>query len=142
DYKGSLTLSRSKFSDTAAGGYTDFDKLNAAIAAGQYDPVMGTGVNSIASAVLHSQFSQSTSDLNSFHFGAQHDVFQMGGGTSIVALGVDYSKFHYKLGYSDLVLSSSGFSTQPPGANFPVGGSSGLVPIDASRNNWGAYGEW
>ena len=142
DYKASLTLSRSKFSDTAAGGYTDFDKLNAAIAAGQYDPVMGTGVSVIAPAILSSEFSHSTTDLNTLRFGAQHDVFQMSGGPSVVALGVDYSKFHYKLDYSDLLLSSSGFSTQPASANFPVGGSSGLVPVDASRNNWGLYGEW
>ena len=142
DYKASLTLSRSKFSDTAAGGFTDFDKLNAAIASGAYDPVLGTGVSSIASAILSSEFSHGKSDLNTLHFGAQHDLFQMGGGQSVLALGVDYSTFHYLVGYSDLVLSSSGFSTQPASANFPVGGSSGLVPFDANRSNWGAYGEW
>ncbi len=142
DYKAGATFSRAKFTDTAAGGYLDFDKLNAAIAAGTYDPVLGTGVEALSSAVLSSLLTKSTSDLNSLHFGAQHDVFQMAGGTSVVALGVDYSTFHYKVDPSDLFLSSSGFSTQPASANFPVGGASGLVPFDAKRTNWGAYGEW
>lgn len=142
DYKASATFSRAKFTDTAAGGYLDFDKLNAAIANGTYDPVLGTGVAALSSAVLSSQLTKSISDLNSLHFGAQHDVFQMAGGTSVVALGVDYSTFHYKVDPSDLFLSSSGFSTQPASANFPVGGTSGVVPFDAKRNNWGIYGEW
>ncbi|MEQ1517701.1 MAG: TonB-dependent receptor, partial [Usitatibacteraceae bacterium] len=111
-------------------------------AAGTYDPVLGTGVDSLKSAVLSSKLTQSTSDLNSLHFGAQHDVFQMTGGTSVVALGVDYSTFRYKVDPSDLFLSSSGFSSQPASANFPVGGTSGVVPFDAKRTNWGAYGEW
>ena len=142
DYKGSLTLSRAKFTDTAAGGFTDFDKLNAAIASGAYDPVLGTGVASIASAVLNTEFQRTTSDMNTLRFAAQHDLFQMGGGASVVALGVDYSTFRYVTNYDDLVLSSSGFSTQPASANFPVGGSSGLVPFDAKRTNWGLSGEW
>ena len=142
DYKASVTLSRAKFTDTAAGGFTDFDKLDAAIASGAYDPVLGTGVSAISSAILNSEFQRTVSDLNSFQFGAQHDLFQMAGGASIIAVGADYSTFHYVTNYSDLLLSSSGFSTQPVSANFPVGGSSGLTPFDAKRTNWGVFGEW
>ena len=142
DYKASLTLSNSKLTDTAAGGYSDFNMLQAAIASGAYDPVLGTGTAALTPAILKSQFSKSVSDLNTLHFGAQHDLFQMGGGTSVIALGADYSMTHYKVGYSDLILSQSGFSTQPASADFPVGGNYGQVPFDASRSNWGAYGEW
>ncbi len=142
DYKATLTLSNSKLTDTAAGGYTDFNMLSADIASGAYDPVMGTGSSVLTSALLNgTQFSKTTSDLNTLHFGAQHDLFKLAGGTSILALGADYSQTHYTVGYNSLILSQSGFSTQPASADYPVGGNYGQVPFDASRNNWGAYGE-
>lgn len=142
DYKASVTLSHSKLTDTAAGGYSDFTMLSNAIASGAYDPVLGTGAASIKSALLGTKFQETTSDLNTLHFGAQHDVFQMAGGPSILAVGADYSMTHYRTAYDDLILSQSGFSTQPTSNDFPVGGNYGQVPFDASRNNAGAYGEW
>ena len=142
DYKASLTLSRSTLTDTAAGGYSDFNMLNAAIASGAYDPIMNTGSGALAPSVLHSQLSKSTSDLNTLHLGAQHDLFKMAGGMSILSLGGDYTQTRYRTDYSDLLLSQSGFSTQPASADFPVGGNYGQVPFDAKRNNYGVYGEW
>jgi iron complex outermembrane recepter protein len=141
DYNANLTLSRNTFTDTAAGGYTDFDQLAAKIADGSYDPVLGTGVASIAPYILNSQFSKTVSTLNTLHVGAQHDLFSLPGGTSVLAVGAEYSTFHYKTSYSDLILSQSGFSTQPDSADYPVGGNYGQVPFDASRDNWGVFGE-
>jgi iron complex outermembrane receptor protein len=142
EYKASVTRSSSKLSDTAAGGYTDFNALSAAVASGAYDPVLGTGASSVASAILNQKFTEAVSILNTLHFGAQHDLFQMAGGPSVLALGADYSTFHYTVSDSDLILSQSGFSTQPVSSDYPVGGSYGAVPFDASRKNWGAYAEW
>lgn len=142
DYKASLTLSRSTLTDTAAGGYADFNMMSAAIASGAYDPIMNTGSSALSSSVLSSQLSKTISDLNTLHLGAQHDLFKMAGGTSIISLGADYSATHYQTAYSDLLLSQSGFSTQPASADYPVGGNYGQVPFDAKRNNYGLYGEW
>jgi iron complex outermembrane recepter protein len=142
NYNASLTLSHSSTKDDAAGGYTDFDKLNALVASGAYDPVLGRGADSLGAALLNgTNFSENTTTLNTLHVGAQHDLFALPGGTSIISVGTDYSQSHFKIAYSPLVLAQSGFSTQPASSNIPVGGSAGLVPFDASRNNWGVFGE-
>jgi iron complex outermembrane receptor protein len=141
-YRANLTLSRSELTDTAAGGYSDFTQLSDAIANGTYDPVMGTGSGTLSSAILHNQFSKSTSTLNTLHLDAQHDLFPMAGGTSVLAVGADITQSHFVINWDDLLLSQSGFATQPASPDYAVGGSYGQVPFDASRTNWGAYGEW
>ena len=142
NYNASLTLSHSGTKDDAAGGYTDFDQLNALVSSGAYDPVLGRGASSLGGALLNGvNFSETTSNLNTLHAGAQHDVFELPGGTSIISVGGDYSQTHYKIGYNPLILAQSGFSSQPASSDIPVGGNAGLVPFDASRNNWGVFGE-
>jgi len=142
DYNASLILSTSKASDTAFGGYSDFDTMSDLVAKGVVDPVAGTGDNYLKSALLSgTNFEKDTSKLNTVHFGAQHDLFELGGGTAIVSLGSDYSKTRYTKSYSPLILSQSGFSTQPASSDYPVGGSYGQVPFDAKRNNWGVFTE-
>ncbi len=148
DYNASLVLSKTQFTDRAAGGYSDQDLLVAAIADGSYDPVMGTSTVPISSFVLQgTEFSKSTSTLSTVHLGAQHDLFQLPGGMSVLALGGDFTSTRYRTAYGDLVLAGSGYSTQPVDANgvplsdTPVGGNAGLVPFDADRTNWGLFGE-
>ena len=143
DINGALTVSHSTTADIANGGYSDFDKLNALVAAGSYDPIMNTGSASLQSALLNgSQFSKGTQDLKIVKLGAQHDLFELPGGTSIVSLGADFTNTRNQAQYSSLILSSSGFSTQPTSGNYPVGGSYGQVPADYSRNNEGVSAEW
>jgi iron complex outermembrane receptor protein len=142
NYGASLILSTSKIKDNAAGGYTDFDKLSSLVASGAYDPVTGVGAPLLKDALLNgTNFSTTTSKLNTLHAGAQHDLFEMGGGTSIISLGGDYSKTKYITDYSPLILSSSGFSTQPASSDYPVGGNYGQVPFGANRDNYGVYSE-
>ncbi|MFS2006951.1 TonB-dependent receptor plug domain-containing protein [Duganella sp. CT11-25] len=141
-YNASLILSQSKIKDNAAGGYADFEKLEALVAAGKYDPVTGVGAELLRPTLLNGvNFSTTTSKLNTVHAGAQHDLFSLPGGTSIISVGGDYSKTSYQIEYSPLILSSSGFSTQPASGNYPVGGSYGQVPFDAKRDNWGIFSE-
>ena len=141
-YNASLILSKAKLKDNAAGGYSDFDKLSALVAAGTYDPVTGAGASSLVPALLNgTNFSTTTSKLNTVHAGAQHDLIELGGGTSIISLGGDYSKTKYTTDYSPLILSNSGFSTQPASADYPVGGNYGQVPFGADRDNYGVYTE-
>ena len=142
DYRASLTLSHTQGFDTAAGGYTDDAIFNAAVATGAYDPVLATGGSTLSPGILHSQLSKTTSDLDSLHFDAQHDLFALPGGQSVLSLGADYAITHYKVDFSDLLRSQSGFSTQPTSADYPIGGAYGAVPFDSRRDNWGVSAEW
>ena len=141
DFHGSAVQSHGKLTDTAAGGYLDFDQFQSAIASGAYDPVLATGASSIQSAILHSVFSSAYSDIDQFTVNAQHHLFDLPGGASILSLGAEYDLTKYKVDDSDLILSQSGFSTQPTDSDYPVGGGYGAVPFDASRTNWGLFGE-
>ena len=144
DYDANLTISHTGQKDIAAGGYSDFNQLSAAIASGVYDPIAGTGASSpqVQAAILHSTLSTTASDLNTLHIGAQHDLFELPGGMSVIAVGADYAQTRYKVLPSALLQSQSGYSTQPSSSDYPVGGNYGQVPFDASRNNWGVYTEW
>jgi iron complex outermembrane recepter protein len=142
ELKGRIVQSHSKATDTGAGGYLDFSQFQSAIASGAYDPVMAQGSSSIQTAILKSQFSASYSDVTSFEVDAQHKLFDMGGGASILSLGAEYALTKYKVDYSNLLLAQSGFSTQPNTTDFPVGGAFGAVPFEADRINYGLFGEW
>lgn len=128
-------------SDTAAGGFLDFNKLEAAVASGKYDPVLGTGADSLSDAILKSRFSTTDSDVKTAKFNVVHDLFKLPGGTSQISVGGEFNRTTYRVNYSDLILSNSGFSTQPASANYPVGGNYGQVPFGAERNNWGLFAE-
>ena len=142
-YTARLTLSHSQLKDIAAGGYLDSDKFGALVAAGTVDPLGGSSGTTLAPALLNgTTFSTTESDMDSVHFGGQHDLFDLKGGTSILSVGTDYSYQHYKIGYNDLIASQNGFQGQPASSDFPIGGNYGQVPVDVSRKNWGVYGEW
>jgi iron complex outermembrane recepter protein len=141
-FKGSIVASHGKLTDTAAGGYMDFNQFSAAVASGAYDPIMGVGASAIQGSILHSKFSESNSDVTSMQFNAQHKVLDMGGGESILSVGAEYDLTKYKTDYSSLILSQSGFSTQPASSNYPIGGNYGQVPFEADRTNWGLFAEW
>ncbi len=142
DLKGRIVQSHGKATDTAAGGYLDYAQFASAIASGAYDPVMATGASSVQAAILHSQFSASYSDLTDFSLNAQHKLFDMQGGASVLSLGAEYALTKYKTDFSQLILSQSGYSTQPNSLDYPVGGGYGAVPFEADRTNYGLFGEW
>jgi iron complex outermembrane receptor protein len=135
------TLSHQKLIDNFAGGYLDYSQFAAAIDTGQYDPVLGTGAGAIQPAILHSIASTTDSDLKAVSVDVQHELFQLQGGPSILSLGAENDWYNYSINYSQLLLAQSGFSTQPPGLDYPVGGNYGQVPFQADRTNWGVFGE-
>jgi len=127
--------------DTAAGGYLDYDQLAAAVASGAYNPVTGVGASSLNSAQLSSRFSTTDSDVKSANFNLRHKLFALPGGNAIISVGGEFDRTSYKTSYSNLILSQSGFSTQPTSADYAVGGNYGQVPFGAKRNNWGLFTE-
>ncbi len=142
-YNARLTLSHSQLKDISAGGYLDSDKFNALVSAGTVDPLGGSSGDLLKPTLLNgTTFSTTESDMDTLHFGGQHDTFTLPGGTSILSVGADYSYQHYKIGYNDLIASQNGFQGQPASGDFPIGGAYGSVPSDTSRKNGGVYGEW
>src|SRR5262249_42505337 len=128
--------------DTAAGGYLDYNEFASAINSGAYDPVLPQGASAIQGAILHSQFSATYSDLSSFELNAQHRLFDLPGGASILSVGAACVLTRYEVDYDSLSLAGSSFSTRPDTTDFPVGGTSGQVPFEADRSNYGLFGEW
>jgi len=142
DFKAAVVSSHGVLTDIAAGGYLDSSQFFSAIASGAYDPVLATGASALDTAILHSPFSQSFSDVTTFSLGAQHKLFDLAGGASILSVGAEYDRYKYRIDDSPLILSQSGFSSQPANPDYPIGGNYGQVPFEADRNNWGLFGEW
>ena len=142
DLKAALVNSHGVLTDYGAGGYLDSTQFFSAIASGAYDPVMATGASSLQTAILHQPFEQKFSDVTTFSLGAQHKVFDLDGGPSILSVGAEYDRYKYQIAYSALFASQSGFSSQPSNPDYPIGGNYGQVPFEANRDNWGLFGEW
>jgi len=142
DYKVGYTRSHNSLADNLAGGYSSLATLTSLIQSGAYDPVGEHGASSVRSAVLHENANVFVSDLTEYSFNIQHSTFDLPGGTSIVAVGGEFDSQAFRENFSPIELANSGYSTQGTLTDVPVGGSSGAVPIDATRNNWGAFAEW
>jgi iron complex outermembrane receptor protein len=141
-YNARATWGVAHFTDTAAGGYGDTNKINAAIAAGLYDPIAGTGGASIRPFILTDRLQDTKSKQGNLHVGAQHDFFELPGGPTTLFVGLDWYTQKYDTNYSHYYLANSGFDTQPADNNVASGGGQGLIPFGASRDNWSVNGEW
>jgi iron complex outermembrane recepter protein len=142
DFKTALVQSHGVLTDIAAGGFLDSSQFFTAVASGAYNPVLATGTSALDTAILSSVFEQSFSDVTTFSVDAQHRLFDLDGGPSILSVGAEFDRYKYSQAYSSLFLSQSGFSTQPANSDYPIGGNYGQVPFEADRNNWGLFGEW
>ncbi len=142
DMKATFIASHGKNTDTAAGGYLDFDLFATAVATGAYDPVLGTGQSALKGTILHDRFSTAYTDLNTLELNAQHKLFEMGGGSSVLSVGAEIAKARNKTDYSDLELAANGTATQPNTTDSIVGGGGGAVNFNADRSYWGAFGEF
>ena len=142
DLKAALVASSGKFTDTAAGGYLDFDLFSTAVASGAYDPVLGTGQSALKNTVTHSNFFTTYTNLNSLKLNAQHSVFDLPGGASILSIGAEYTSSRTRTDASEIVLSGNGTVTQPNTTDSVVGGPGGAVNSEGDRTNWGLFGEW
>ena len=112
-----------------------------AVANGSYDPVLGIGQSALKGTILHDRFSTSYTDLNTLELNAQHKLFDMTGGPSILSLGAELATARSKTDWSDLELAGNGTATQPNTTDAIVGGGGGAVNFNADRSYWGAFGE-
>jgi len=141
-YNARATASHNRVADRAAGGYLDSAKFQQLVAAGTVDPLAGTGGDSLKPALLNGlTFSTSYSDLDMIHVGAQHDIFQLPGGTSVLSVGADYGYQSYKVNYADIIAANSGFEGQPDLNDAVIGGNAGAVPSNVDRKNSAVFAE-
>ncbi|SDH04373.1 iron complex outermembrane recepter protein [Duganella sp. OV458] len=142
DYRAAYTHSENRQTDTAAGGYMSLNTFDALVAAGKFDPFLPPSAASkaaLAPAVLNNEFSVTKSKIDMVQASASSEIFKLPAGPAMLALGGDFTKQSYSEAPDAF---SQGLNKQQP--NFTdaiVGGGAGALPIDASRKNWGAYGE-
>jgi iron complex outermembrane receptor protein len=141
DYRAAYTHSENKQTDTAAGGYMSLDAFDALVTAGKFDPFAppGTSQAVLAPAVLHNQFSETKSSIDMIQASASTELFKMPAGVAQLAVGADFTKQKYS--EAPDAYSQGQNKQQPTFTDAIVGGGAGALPIDASRKNWGAYGE-
>lgn len=143
DYNGSLTYSANTQEDNLAGGYLDFNKFVNLITSGQYDPLIPIPgqAAAIQSTVLNGNFSTSHVVQNVLAFHASKDMYQMPGGMSNLALGAEYTMLKYDQNNSYLASYAAPVITAQT-SDYAVGGGASYLPFNASRNNWGLFGEY
>ncbi|WP_229262113.1 TonB-dependent receptor domain-containing protein [Duganella guangzhouensis] len=141
DYRAAYTHSENKQTDTAAGGYMSLNAFDALVAAGKFDPFAPAGTSQavLASAVLHNTFSVTRSKIDMLQASASAEAFKLPAGPAMLALGADFTKQTYT--EEPDAYSQGENKQQPDFTDAIVGGGAGALPVDASRKNWGAYGE-
>ena len=142
DFHLTAVASHGQFTDTAAGGYLDFDQFSTAVASGAYDPVLGSGQSALKATILHDPFSTTYTDLNTIGVNAQHKVMDLTGGPSILSIGAEYVTSRNKIDYSDLLQAGNGTVDQPNTTDAVVGGGGGAVNFEGDRKNEGVFAEW
>lgn len=141
DYRAAYTHSENKQTDTAAGGYMSLNAFDALVTSGKFDPFAppGTSQAVLAPAVLHNQFSETKSTIDMVQASASSELFKMPAGVSQLAVGADFTQQKYS--EAPDAFSQGQNKQQPNFTDAIVGGGAGALPIDATRKNWGAYGE-
>ncbi len=136
------TASHGKFTDTAAGGFLDFDQFASAVATGAYDPVLATGQSALKATILHSLFQTTYTDLNTIQVNAQHKLFDLTGGASVLSVGAEYVTSRSKTDFSDLLQAGNGTVDQPNTTDAVLGGGGGAVQFEGDRKHEGVFLEW
>ncbi|MCG2585902.1 TonB-dependent receptor [Massilia sp. TS11] len=141
DWNANYTHSENEQKDIAVSGYMSSDKFEALVKAGSYNPfiINPNASATLAPAVLHENLGTTKSKIDVISAHASRELFAMDGGNAALGLGADFTNQKYDNQPSKL--------SQGPGPGNPgwtdviIGGSTGLQALDASRKNWGAFGE-
>jgi len=96
-FKAALVNSYGVLTDIMAGGYLDSSQFFSAIASGAYDPSLApaqvrSSRNSAFTVELYLYWMSRHSSV-----GAQHRVFDLGGGPSILSVGAEYDRYKYRI---------------------------------------------
>jgi len=141
-YNASYTFSENAGTTHSVAGYTSGDKLDALIKAGTWNPFgepTAASKAAIASAVLRQEIDSSKSQLNIVSARGSRDLFNMAGGNAGLGIGSDFTTQSYIVNPSQILQGPN--KQQPTWTDTIIGGGAGALPIDASRNSWGAFTE-
>ena len=142
DFNTAYTHSENNSRDSAVAGYTSGDKLDALMRAGTYNPFIAPNADTkaaLAPAVLHQLLDETTSKIDVLSLRGSREVFQVAGGAAMLAVGADFTRQKYVDEPSPIAMGPN--SLQPNWTDTNVGGGTGALPVDAKRNNWGAFAE-
>ncbi|MES2165388.1 MAG: TonB-dependent receptor [Pseudomonadota bacterium] len=141
DVGASFTHSQNKQTDQALAGYMSGDKFEELVRTGAYNPfVSNTGAAAVlAPAVLHQQLDEIKSKLDVIGAHASREVFDLPGGAASLGVGADFTKQTYQDTPSKIAMGPG--PGNPGWTDVEIGGGTGAQALDASRTNWGAFGE-
>jgi iron complex outermembrane receptor protein len=142
DYNLAYVHSESKQIGTAVAGYTSGNAYDALLASGAYNPFIApTAANSaaLAPAVLHQRLDSTESKLDVVTARANNEIFKLPAGAVQLGVGVDFTKQGYT--HDPSAIAQGPNPQQPNFTDTNVGGGTGDLPTDASRNSYGGFAE-
>ena len=141
-YNVSYTHSVNTSTDSAVAGYTSGNMLEKLIAEGKYNPFVAPSAATkaaLAPAVLRQELGKTTSKINVLSARGSMGLFEMAGGTAQLGAGADFSRQNYADAPSAIAQGPN--SLQPNWTDTNVGGGTGALPFDSSRDSYGVFGE-
>lgn len=142
DYNLSYTHSENKATDNAVAGYTSGNALDDLIKRGVYNPFIAptaATAAALSSAVLHQVLDVTVSKIDVASARASTELFKAPGGMAQLGLGADFTKQVYA--DSPSAIAQGPNSLQPNWTDVNVGGGTGALPFDTSRQSYGAFAE-
>jgi len=142
DYTASYVHSENKAIDNSVAGYTSGDKLQALIDAGTWNPFQPPSAATkaaLAPAVLHQVLDTTKSAIDVINLRGSTELFKMAGGSSSLGLGLDTMKQTYVDDPSAIAQGPN--KQQPNWTDTNVGGGTGSLPVDSTRNSYGLFAE-
>ena len=141
DVGASFTHSQNKQTDKALAGYMSGNKFEELVRTGKYNPfVSSTGAAALlADAVLRQDLGVTKSKIDVASVHGSREVFDLPGGAAALGVGADFTKQTYKDNPSQIAMGPG--PGNPGFTDTEIGGGTGSQALDASRNNWGAFGE-
>lgn len=141
DYGASYTHSENVQRDDALAGYVSAVKFEELVRNGTYNffELQSNAKEALAPAVLRQNLQKTNSKIDMASARASSAVFQAPGGAAQLGVGADFTRQRYIDSPSAIVQGPN--SLQPDYADVIIGGTTGAMPFDVSRDNWGGFAE-
>lgn len=141
DYGATYTHSENTQRDDALAGYVSAVKFEELVKNGTYNffELQSDAKAALAPAVLRQNLQETKSKIDVVSARASSTVFNAPGGAAQLGVGADFTRQHYVDKPSAIVQGPN--SLQPDFADVIIGGSTGALPFNVSRENWGGFAE-